>query len=290
MTVAIEQTRLIETPLDISDLTTTYLTGNGTLDVLMATFTNHLDREYNQGRILGNDYASAYIAGFEAVLSAATEFTLAKERQALELTRLQLENDVLELQKIGLELDNDTKSYNLKFLLPAQKANTEAQTANVAASTSKLIEETKLLPVQLLLAQEELALTKEKILQAKEETLLSKEKLKLAAEEVLLAKEKIKLAYEELALAKQRVITEQAQTDPSVIKVGSVIDKTNKVLDQQVLGFQRDAEQKVAKMLIDTWVVRRNTDDAEDANTTNKLNNDYIGKAVTKLLSGIDVV
>ena len=40
----------------------------------------------------------------------------------------------------------------------------------------------------------------------------------------------------------------------------------------------------------DAWAIRRNTDDAEDANNINKLDNDNIGKAMKKAFDGIGIV
>jgi hypothetical protein len=56
----------------------------------------------------------------------------------------------------------------------------------------------------------------------------------------------------------------------------------------QADGFVRDAEQKAAKIMADTWNVRRTTDEAVVADGTNKLSDANIGKAIGKLLTGIN--
>ena len=78
----------------------------------------------------------------------------------------------------------------------------------------------------------------------------------------------------------------KAQTDPSVIKEGSVIDMNNKVLAAQVDGFNRDAEQKAANTLLQTWIVRLNND-AALTNNANMLTDKYVGRAVEKMMAGV---
>ncbi|MFH4090279.1 hypothetical protein WAJ00_20400, partial [Acinetobacter baumannii] len=69
----------------------------------------------------------------------------------------------------------------------------------------------------------------------------------------------------------QKVITEKAQTQGTVIGTGSVLFYQNQLLEAQTEGFYRDAEQKAAKILVDTWSVRRSNDDGVVADTTNLL-------------------
>ena len=95
-------------------------------------------------------------------------------------------------------------------------------------------------------------------------------------------------AAAETALLNQKVITEKAQTDGSVISPDSILGKQVILFKVQADGFQRDAEQKAAKLMIDTWSVRRGTDEGVAADSTNKLADTFIGQAVTKLLAGVE--
>ena len=226
MAFMIKQAHLEETPLNISDLTTTHLTGNGVFDVMMQTFANHLMREYSAERITGNSYATAYIEGLQAVLAASVQFTLEKEKQALELRNLDLQGTQIETQ------------------------------------TAKLLAEIEMMPIELAIAEQKLEIAKQQLLQS-------------AAEAALVA---------------QKVITEKAQTDGSVIGEGSHLGLQNDILKVQAEGFIREAEYKIAKLMSDAWAIRRNTDDAEDANNINKLDNDNIGKAMQKAFDGIGIV
>lgn len=60
-------------------------------------------------------------------------------------------------------------------------------------------------------------------------------------------------------------------------------------MQAQVNGYRRDAEQKMAKLLVDTWSVRRSNDEGVVADTVNKLNDATIGAVVSAALKGINV-
>ena len=87
----------------------------------------------------------------------------------------------------------------------------------------------------------------------------------------------------------QKVITEKAQTDATVIGNGSVIDVQVELMNAQKDGYKRNAEQHAAQIMSNTWNVRRQTDEDTSANSTNLLDDATVGKAIQKLLAGIDV-
>ena len=115
-----------------------------------------------------------------------------------------------------------------------------------------------------------------------------REQCKLAAEYDVLVGNIAKTAAE-TAYFEQRMVTEKAQTDGTVINPNSVIGTQNTLYKNQAEGFLRNAEQQTAKLLVDSWQIRRSTDDSTQANTTNKLDDAHVGKAVTKLLQGVNV-
>ena len=89
------------------------------------------------------------------------------------------------------------------------------------------------------------------------------------------------------SLVQQKIATEKAQTVETGIDENSVIGRQKALYLAQTEGFKRDAEQKAAKMLIDTWNVRRTTDESTVADEVNKLSDATIGRAVTKVLDGV---
>lgn len=87
------------------------------------------------------------------------------------------------------------------------------------------------------------------------------------------------------ALYEQKVVTETAQTT-STPTAGSVMGVQNALMAKQTENYLRDAEQKAAKIMIETWAVRQNTDGGQVV-TTNHLGDTYIATAVDALLAGI---
>lgn len=119
-----------------------------------------------------------------------------------------------------------------------------------------------------------------------EGTVLTAQKCKLDAEFELLQNQKLKTAAE-TTLLNQKVITEQAQTTTVGVDENSVIGKQKALYTAQTNGFTRDAEQKAATIMVDSWKIRRTTDEGVPADNVNNLRDEAIGNAVTKLLSGI---
>lgn len=120
----------------------------------------------------------------------------------------------------------------------------------------------------------------------KEGEVLDGQKCKLDAEFDLLQEQRLKTVAE-TALLGQKMATEKAQTVGAGIDADSVIGSQKALYQAQRDGYVRDAEQKAAKLMADTWNVRRTTDEGTQANTTNKLDDASVGRAIAQLLEGI---
>ena len=109
---------------------------------------------------------------------------------------------------------------------------------------------------------------------------------KLQAEYDVLMQSKAKTLAENELLT-QKVLTERAQISSVGVDENSITGKQVKLYGAQADGFKRDAEQKAAKIMVDTWNVRRTTDEGTPFDGNNKLADVYIGQAVQKLLTGV---
>lgn len=152
----------------------------------------------------------------------------------------------------------------LAFLLAKQKTDLEAQ----------------LLTKQIALAEQQ------RLNAVTENTVLVAQECKLRAEYDLTMASILK-ADAETALLAQKGATERAQVTALGVDDNSVLGKQKLLYQAQTDGFKRDAEQKAAKLLVDTWNVRRTTDEGTVADGTNMLNDVAVGRAVTKLLTGV---
>jgi hypothetical protein len=145
----------------------------------------------------------------------------------------------------------------LQFVLTNQKVDLEAQL---------LQKQIDLTQAQINRENAQTSLVNQQKLNAEvENTVLVAQECKLRAEYDL-TMANITRTNEEVALLTQKTATERAQTT--------------------ALGV--DAEQKVAKVLVDSWNVRRTTDEGTVADATNMLNDAAVGRAVTKLLAGVN--
>ena len=159
----------------------------------------------------------------------------------------------------------------LQFLLHKDKSDLEAQL--IQAQIEKVNAE-----IELVIQQTANAAIEAEVLRA--------QKCKLDAEFDVLLQSKLKTAAE-VTLLGQKTQTEKAQTVAMGVDADSVLGRQKDLYQAQTTGFARDGEQKAAKLMIDSWNVRRTTDEGTVADATNMLYDAAVGRAVNKLLSGV---
>jgi hypothetical protein len=309
------------TTIAVADLTQATLEGTGVFDVLMRANKAHLEAEFNKNRIKGAEYATVYLGSLTQVMQTALQFLLTKEKTDLEaqllqkqilLAQKQIDKATAELTQIEAQtlLINQQKA-NLvaeSLNIPKQGLVLDAQKLQIAQQTTNLLAESLNIPKQGLLidankaqvtqqtdnlvsqkaqviAQTELVV-QQKANAIIEGTVLVAQECKLRGEFDLIVANTVKAA-QETALLTQKVATERAQVVAMGVDDNSVIGKQKILYQAQTDGFKRDAEQKAAKLMVDTWNVRRTTDEGTVADSVNNLNDAAVGRAVTKLLAGV---
>ena len=307
----------------LSDLTQTTLEGSGVFDTLMRSMKAHLEAEYQKGRIKGAEYSTVYLGSLTAVLDASLNFLLQREKVALEAELMaqqvlvvqaevakanaQVQIALAEVEKARVELEILGLT---KDKIPAEIAHIAAQTALVGQQKTNLTAEALNIPKQGLLidaqanvqTQQQLNMAKELLHTEAKTTLTANQSANAVTEGLVLAAQKCKLDAEfdllkeqslkgaaETALLTQKVVTERAQTLAVGVDADSVLGKQKALYQAQTDGFTRDAEQKAAKLMVDSWNVRRTTDEGTVADGINKLADHYVGGAVAKLLNGVGV-
>jgi hypothetical protein len=171
-------------------------------------------------------------------------------------------------------------SYRTASLLPSQVTNTTAQTAQVTAQTAQVTyTTTNLLPKQVDQLTAQVAGTTAQTAQVVYTT------TNLLPAQVTNTTAQTASTNAQTDLYEQKKVTELAQTTTTAA-AGSVMGVQNALMEQQTENYLRDAEQKAAKIMIETWAVRQNTDGGQ-AVTTNHLGDTYIATAVDALLAGI---
>lgn len=317
-TILPEITATFPETLDISRITDGTVSGRGVLDQLLCTMTAHLNTQYEKNRITGTEYANLYLGAYQATLQQGIALALAKEQQSYEINNLIWEAKVKEAQYDLAVKQLEAASYELANKAPVEVANLTKQgdlltiqynTASyelnnkLPVEVNNLTKQGLLLDVQKATADYELLnklpvevanLVKQGLLQNIEYEIQGKNS-SLKDEEITMAQKKILNTIEETLsviaqkdLYLKKITTETGQTDASAIGADSILDSQRNLMKAQTVGYDRDAEQKVAKIMLDTWVTRVNNDIGEQ-NNSNLLRDNNIGAAVTKMYQGIGV-
>ena len=137
------------------------------------------------------------------------------------------------------------------------------QDAQLAMAKEKLVYELQLLDAQVNLANKELAI--------KDKDLALKEK--------------------QVALAEAQLKAAEAQYKDTVDgqPVGGVLGKQMKVYDAQAKGFKDNALQAATKIMVDTWNIRRQTDESLQTTADSKLYDGNIGNAIAEMFSSVSI-
>lgn len=239
------------TPLTVADITTGSVDGPGAFDVLMRGYKAHLEKEFDDGRITGDDYTKAYIALTESAMSQSVAFLLQKDQSfwQAQLIQVQAFTARVELEVAKVRLAES------QYSASTQKANyalTKMQIAN--ADNEYCISKytlDNLLPKQL----EKLQLDN-----AGQTTANSAATYTLA--EMLPQQLKV-LKVQEVQIREgaeaQRAQTTDLRTDG--FPVGGVLGKQKDLYAQQVTSYQRDSEVKAAKLFTDAFTVQKTMDE-----------------------------
>jgi hypothetical protein len=295
------------TPVTLADLTTATVSGTGVFDVLMQATKAHLDEEFAKNRLRGPEYSTVYLGALQSVMAQSLQFLLQKDKTSLEAMLVQQQillaqtevvkaNAMVEQIRAQTALSVQQTANALAELailqanalkIPAEIRHLDAQTLMVGQQEANLLAEAANIPKQgLILDAQKAQLIQKTLNDGVEFDVLLATKCKLQAEYDLVLATKLK-ADQETSLLAWKVTTEKAQTSATGVDDNSVVGKQKLLYGAQTAGFSRDAEQKAADLLVKTWNTRRMTDDATIADGTNLLNDATIGRAVTKLLSGV---
>ena len=118
-----------------ASLTEGCIEGNGTFDIIMKALKDHLNYEYESGRITGAEYTKAYIASLQGALQFAVQYLLGK--------------DLAYYQALGTQaqaLTNNIGAYTAKVQLAIAQAQAHLNKAQYAngvlglASTDKQVQ------------------------------------------------------------------------------------------------------------------------------------------------------
>ena len=134
----------------------------------------------------------------------------------------------------------------------------------------------------------QLAMAKEKL--AYELQLLDAQ-VNLANKELAIKDKDLALKEKQVALAEAQLKAAEAQYKDTVDgqPVGGVLGKQMKVYDAQAKGFKDNALQAATKIMVDTWNIRRQTEESLQTTADSKLYDGNIGNAITEMFSSVSI-
>lgn len=215
--------------LNTDDLTTGAVNGTGSFDKIMSSLSAHLKSEFDKGRITGEFYTKAYIAMTETALSSGVQFLLGRDSafwQAVTArSQAEMAQVALVTERVKLEI--------AKTQLKAMRFEALNNEATYALTKMKLATEN----VQFCTGQYNLA------------NILPEQKLMLVAQR--------HAAEEGLEAARAQTLDTRSDGTP----VTGLLGRQKALYAQQIISYQRDAENKVAKLWSDAWITMKTMDE-----------------------------
>lgn len=278
-----------DTKVDINDLTHASVEGNGVFDVLMRAVNAHLQKEWSANRLKGTEYSTVYLGALESTMNASLQFLLARDKTNAEL-------DILKQQLVNLKVD-EANAIKQGLQLTAQTAQTTQQTANLLLEAANITKQGAVLTNQAAqIAQEtaksaaQTSLTTKQELQVVAETLnVPKQGTLIDAQKDVQAQQKLNLEAQKLNIPKEGALVDaqRALTDQKLLtEQDALLTATAQrfVLMAQANGFNADAKQKAAEILLKGFSVVATTNDLTEIESAN------YGVSTTKVKAALDAL
>ena len=208
-------------PVTTEELTTRQIGGSGVFDAIMDSIHNHIQREYDAGRITGAEYAKTYTQLTEAGLSQAVRFTLEKNQAYW--------NSVLaQAQAITAGINAQIAVLTAKVQFARIKAEALSVAANFALTTMKLSTE----DAQHALVCKQKALVEAQTITEIEQAALVHEQVNTQTEQTALTHEQVNTQTQQTVLTNRQVILTEKQTISEIERAALTHEQINTQIEQ----------------------------------------------------------
>jgi len=277
--------------LTIASLTGGEQKGSGLFDELMRSVASHIQSEFDAGRLTEQNFSSVYLGAMQTTIQEASRYLLQHEitNQQIRLLDEQIADAKLQATLTQAQID----------LSVGQLLHTTKQTLKLTSDIALVDAQVLVQGKQLLVMDEAIANAQKDLLvkdssitlQGKQGLMVDQQKANEITRNAQILSQTAKIAAE-TGILDQRAVSEEAQTKDVVggLAVGGIIGKQMALYENQADGYIRDAEQKAAKLMNDSFVTRVTTDwdnpNAVDAG----VDDTEMGKVILKLKQGINVI
>lgn len=209
--------------------------------------------------------------------------TLMPDEHSYNLKRLDLaDNEILKTEK-----DIEMQEYQIEYMLPAQLNMTTAQISQITAQNQKISAERDNVIYQtnfLNVSQRENIMADTEVKEYQSQHLMPAQVLGIESDNLMKEYQRtqilpIQRSFTQEQLEAKRAETMDSRTDG--ISVTGSIGKQKQLYDQQIDSYKRDAEYKIGRMMIDTWITQKGIDEGLSAPT--QLQNPSIDSVIQRL-------
>lgn len=298
----------------VDEVTTKDPDGTGAFDVFMSAISKHLEKEFSEGRIVGADYATTYIAAVQMALQQAVEFVLKKDQvfittatsqlsainAAIETIKAKASLVLTQIQAYTAQTDYANKKLALATLheqyinLTAQYDNLlkereriEAQTAQIVAQTVQIPEQTKHIQAQTAQVMEQMETTRGQTLGTRSDgTTIAGSigaSVKQSEKQIEVMSAQLKLLGEQFEAARAQTLDVRSDNQPIKGQIG----KQKDVMSQQIIAFKQKANIDAANIAANAWTVAKGVDEATQ--TPESMNLNALNKIVDQVYANTNL-
>ena len=201
----------------------------------------------------------------------------------------------LKLAQDKLKQDNTISDAQLAMSQTKLAHDTKISDAQLTVTQDKLKQDTKISDAQLTLAQSKLShetqLLDAQVGHLSAQVSLANKELALKDKDLVLKDKDLALKEKQVALAAAQIKAAEVQYKDTVdgLPVGGVLGKQMKVYDAQAKGFKDNALQAATKIMVDTWNIRRQTEESLQTTADSKLYDGNIGNAIAEMFSSVSI-
>jgi len=240
-----------------ADLTTREVAGDGLFDGLMKAVSAHVYKEYQEGRINSAEYSQVYVSLTQAAMGNAVQYLLGKDNAYWQAINAQKQAQVAEAQVVRARIDAEIA----KLEYAAQKAdaaNRAATYAIIAQKDQVLYETANKIPAEVSNIDADTTIkgyTHTNVLPS--QVALNTAETQLKAYDLDWIKPATLTSINEQMEA-HRAKTLDVRSDAAT--VAGTMGKQKELHSQQIIAYERDAEAKLGKMILDTWITQHSVD------------------------------
>lgn len=219
------------TKLTTDELSTGATDGSGMFDALMRSLKSHLEQEYQNNRITGEEYSKVYIQLTQSAMGSAVQYLLARDQSYWQATLSQQQARTAEIAVVASRVEVEATKARLK----SAQLDTHTSASNFASSKMRLVaENSQVLQVRAQTVQVEYQTG----------SLMPAQLGQLTKETERLDFELTGIMPKELEKSTKQIEAITAQISASTASTDQTLYQTAALLPAQLLGVEADTDVK----------------------------------------------